>query len=333
MELIRTLARSTGGIGLRSAIRVIQDLLVNASRSLPPGREPLADRTVGTLAGADDFFDILRADIGKVHPHVIDGIEKVERIFAGDEPTLRVAKAIAALQPLQEHFPRTEENLAALLYPRSGAQSQLPAVRDSLAKLMAERECSLVNDPQTGGYGFLSEGVKVYRDKRNDYVPASGEVNRLRSQLLARSSEQPPLAKLENVKNVKAGIRYQKVPVAGEENEIQIRIEPSAPQDFAARREQLLVDTNSNREYQNTIALLVSFPDELEDLLIDARRSDFIVSTIPEHEADKDVAQFLRSERADESQSGRCAEVDGTCTASGGSLCFSGGSPAGQGSG
>lgn len=297
MELIRTLARSTGGIGLRSAIRVIQDLLVDASRSLPPGQKPLADRSIGTLAGADDFFDILRADIGKVLPHVLNGIEKVERIFAGDLPTLRVAKAIAGLQPLQEHFPRTEENLAALLYPSLGSQSQLSPVREALAKLMAERECGLVNDPQTGHYGFLSEGVKVYRDKRNDYTPTSGELNRLRSQLLAKVFEQLPSAMLENVKKVEAGIRYQKTPVAGEETEIQIRIEPAAPQDFAARREQLLIDTNNNRDYDNTIALVVSFPSELEDLLIEARRSDFIVSTIPERDADKDVAQFLRSER------------------------------------
>ena len=31
MELLRSLARSTGGIGLRSAIKVIQDVLVDGS--------------------------------------------------------------------------------------------------------------------------------------------------------------------------------------------------------------------------------------------------------------------------------------------------------------
>jgi hypothetical protein len=73
MELIRKLSQSTGGIGLRSAIRVIQDLLVDASRSLPPGQKALADQPVDTLACADNFFDTLRADIGKVLPHVVIG--------------------------------------------------------------------------------------------------------------------------------------------------------------------------------------------------------------------------------------------------------------------
>ena len=298
MELIRTLARSTGGIGLRSAIRVIQDLLVDASHSLAPDQAALADRPVGTLACADDFFDILRADIGKVLPHVLTGIEKVERIFASDPQTIRVAKAIAGLQPLQEHFPRTEDNIAALLYPQLGAPRQDKVVRASLDKLLAEKECGLVNDPQTGGFGFLSEGIKVYRDKRNEHRPTGGEINQLRSQLLSRIFEQLPATMLENVKKVEAGLRYQKVPIAGEGNEVQIRIEPAPPQSFESRRDELLIDTNAKHEYENTIALLVTFPDELEDLLNEARRSDYIIGTIPERDADKDVAQFLRSERA-----------------------------------
>src|SRR5207244_1480908 len=53
LELIRTLARSTGGVGLRSAIRVIQDLLVDASRALPVDALVLANAAVGCLATVD----------------------------------------------------------------------------------------------------------------------------------------------------------------------------------------------------------------------------------------------------------------------------------------
>lgn len=297
LDLIGTLARSTGGVGLRSAIRVIQDLLVDVSHSLR-GKDPLADRPVGTLACADDFFDTLRQDIGKEYPYVLTGIERTERIFADDPFTIRVAKAVAALQPLKERFPRTEENLAALLYPKLGAPRQDQAVKDSLTKLINEKDCGLVNDPQTGGYGFLSEGIKVYRDKRNEYKPGTGEINQLRSKLLKSIFDPLPSTRLEDIKKVEAGIRYQKVPIDGEGNDVQIRIEPTPATNFDNRRDELLVETNSKREYENTVALLVHFPEELEDKLIDARRSDFIIGTIPERDADKDVAQFLRSERA-----------------------------------
>jgi hypothetical protein len=296
MELIRTLARSTGGIGLRSAIRVIQDLLVDASHSLPPGKKPIADRPTGTLACVDDFYDTLRADIGRVLPHVVSGVEKVEKIFASDLQTIRVAKAIAALQPI-ESFPRNSDNIAALLYSALDSPGQLDSVKASLQKLLTEKECSVVEDPQTGGFLFLSEGIKQYRDKRNGYVPSTSEVNQLRSRLLAKVFDPLPTTMLENVKKVQAGVRYSKVPVVGEGEDIQFRIDPVAPSSFDARRDELQVDTKSKREYENTIALLVSFPDELDEQLVEARRSDFIVSTIPEREADKDVAQFLRSEK------------------------------------
>ncbi|WP_373509048.1 BREX system P-loop protein BrxC, partial [Thiocapsa sp.] len=137
MALIRRLARRTGGTGLRSAIRVVQDLLVDASRALPPGVTPIADRPVKRLACADDIFDTLRADISKELPHVVEGVARVEghAIFGKDPVAVRVAKAIAALQPLDD-FPRTAENLAALLYPMVGEAPLAEPVREALARLV-----------------------------------------------------------------------------------------------------------------------------------------------------------------------------------------------------
>ena len=68
LELIRVLARSTGGVGLRSAIRVIQDVLVDKSRVLSGGTAKLADRAVSVLASVDDFYNTLRADIAQCYP-------------------------------------------------------------------------------------------------------------------------------------------------------------------------------------------------------------------------------------------------------------------------
>jgi len=155
-----------------------------------------------------------------------------------------------------------------------------------------------VEDPKAGGYVFLSEGIKVYRDSRNKYIPTTGEINQLRSDLLSKIFDPLPSAMLQNTKKVTAGVRFGKTPVAGEGEDIQIRIERASPAAFEARRQELLLDTNSKREFEKTIALLVSLPEEIDDLLVDAKRSDFILGSIPERDADKDVAQFLRSERA-----------------------------------
>jgi hypothetical protein len=296
LELIRTLARSTGGIGLRSAIRVIQDLLVDATKVLPPGVVKIADRPIRDLACADDFYDSLRADIAKVLPHVPRAVDRVGIAFPGDSLAVRVAKTIGVLQAI-EGFPKTAENIAALLYPRLGAQGLLTEVKEILRRLVSRQECGVIEDPQAGGYLFLSEGVKPLRDRRNAHVPTAAEVNILRSKLLQAIFDPPPSVKVENVKEVKAGVRYGKVPILGEDADIQFRIEAVDPAAFNERRTALLTETNTLPELKNTIVWLTSFSDELDNLLADACRSDWVLATTPEREADRDVAQFLRAER------------------------------------
>lgn len=294
LELIRTLARSTGGIGLRSAIRVIQDLLVDVSKVLPASTIKIADRQMGHLTCIDDCFDTLRADIAKVLPHVATGVDRVAKVFSSNTLAIRAAKAIAAVQAV-DGFPKTAENIAALLYPRLGSPSLLNDVHEVLQKLADDKECSITKDP-AGGYLFLSEGVKPLRDKRNAYVPTSTEINQERSKLLQGIIEPPPSAKIENVKEVKAGVRFGKAAIIDPDAEIQFNIIPVDGDLFGERRTELLSQTNSLPEYKKAIAWLVTLPAEIDDQLAEACRSQQILKT-PERDADRDVAQFLRAER------------------------------------
>ncbi|CAG0947530.1 hypothetical protein ANRL1_04233 [Anaerolineae bacterium] len=129
IELIRQLAR--GSLGLRSAIKVIQDVLVDVNRLLPAGATKLADREVGTLACADDFYNTLRADILKVLLHVVAAVDRTEKIFGAQSPEVRIAKTVAALQNV-ENLPCSAENIAALLYPRLDSPGLLGDVQDAI---------------------------------------------------------------------------------------------------------------------------------------------------------------------------------------------------------
>jgi hypothetical protein len=206
-----------------------------------------------------------------------------------------VAKTIAVLQAI-EGFPKTAENIAALLYPRLGAQGFVSDVKDILQRLVAKQECGVIEDPKARGYVYLSEAVKPLREKRNAYIPATADVNVLRSKLLRTVFDPPPSARIENTKEVRAGVRYGKTQVLGEDADIQFRIEPVDPASFAERRTALLTETNTLPELKDTVVWLASFPDELDNLLVEACRSNWIGST-PEQDADRDVAQFLRAER------------------------------------
>ena len=302
LELIRTLARSTGGIGLRSAIRVIQDVLVDKSRVLGAEAVKLADREIGSLACVDDFYDTLRADIAKVLPHVIGGVDKTVKIFGGDSMEVRVAKAVAALQPV-ETFPRTAENIAALLYRKVGLSALLDQVRETLRRLTSEKECGLIEDPQAGGYVFLSDAVKPYRDKRNSYAPTSGECARARIDVLKQGTADhcmfrvQPSARLENIKEVRSSVKLGRTPVVGGSEDVELRLEFVAPALWDDKRNEFLVSTNAQVELKNTVLLLVRNDDTVEDLLPEIVRSEKVFGDVDERCADHVVAQYLRAER------------------------------------
>jgi len=302
LELIKTLARSTGGIGLRSAIRVIQDVLVDKSRILDPGSIKLADREVSTLASIDDFYDTLRVDIGKVLPHVVTSVDRTSQIFSDRPLVIRVAKAVAALQPV-ETFPRTAENIAALLYRDIISPSLLDDVKLALRDLVNEKECGLIEDPQSGGFIFLSDAVKPLRDKRSQYIPSSGDLARIKTQILKQGATNIPLftnqpsARLEEVKEIKAAVKLNRNPVVGEKEDIEIKLEFVEPSQFDTKREEFLLSTNSLIELQNSIILLAKNEDIIDELISEIVKSEEVTKKIDERGADKDVAQFLRAER------------------------------------
>ena len=303
LELIKTLASTTGGIGLRSAIRVIQDVLVDKSRVLGPEAVTLANRALGELACVDDFYDTLRADIAKALPHVVAGVEKTIKIFAKSDPlAVRVAKAVAALQPV-ETFPRTAENIAALLYREVGSPSLVDDVRETLRKLTAEKECGLIEDPQAGGFVFLSDAVKPLRDKRNTYVPTGGETARARIEILKEGTPDHPLfhaqpsTRLENIKEVRAAVKLERASVTGGAEDVDLRLEFVDPVAWGQKRDELLINTNTQVEFKNTVVLLVKNDDTVEELLPEIVKSERVAGDVDERTADRDVAQFLRAER------------------------------------
>lgn len=297
MELIRVLARRTGGVGLRSAIRVIQDVLVDTSHILSPIDAKLADRPVGTLAIVSDFYKTLRTDINRTLPHVVAGVDKVEEVFKGKSVHIQVAQAVAALQ-LLENFPRTAENISALLYSQVGKPPLLDEVRQALLDIVSTKDTGLIEDPQTGGYQFLSEGVSVLSRKRNDYVPSGGEITRVRNEVLKKNViSSQPTTRLDNVKDVRSVVRAGRHLLLGDQEEITFQIESISANAFEQQKNHWLTETAQGREYSNTIVWLITQNTSVEDILPEVVQSEYIASTIDELTAERDVAQYARSER------------------------------------
>lgn len=294
IELIRALAR--GSLGLRSAIKVIQDVLVDVNRLLPAGVTKLADREVGTLACVDDFYNTLRADIMKVLPHVVAAVDRTEKIFGAPSLEVRIAKTVAALQNI-ENLPCSAENIAALLYPRVDSPGLLGDVQDALKRLLAQKEIGLIEDPKAGGYVFLSDKVRPLQQKRGELVVTSGDLQRLRKDILAkRVFDPPPSARLENTKEVKAGVRMGNSLIVGDGEDIVFWLEPVVDSRWDSRRTELLTETVNKPEWRNGIVWLYRANPMVDDLLEQIYRSEQIANQVNDRTADRDEAQFQRAE-------------------------------------
>src|SRR5439155_23235427 len=129
------------------------------------------------------------------------------------------------------------------LYRRVADPAHLEEVQAALRRLLDLPEIGLVEDPQTGGFTFLSESVKPLREKRDRYMPTTAEVNQLRSNVLKGLFDPAPAASLQGAKTVRAGVRLGRTPIVAEDEEVQFRIEVSDGGAWEARRTALLTET------------------------------------------------------------------------------------------
>jgi hypothetical protein len=309
LALIRALARRTGGTGLRSAIRVVQDLLVDASHALPPGTVPVADRPLGRLVAIDDLYDTLRQDIRKDHPQAVEGVERVTRdvAFKDDPLALRAAKAVAALQPL-ENRPRTVENIAALLHADVGAPGSVEAVRDALQRLVDARRFGLVelraDSGSTDGAGFLflSDEVQPIQRKRDEHTPTQSELDAARWRALGALFDPVPKAQLEGVKTVQAKVMQGRHTVAGETGEVTFLLhEETDAGSMEQRLATLVTESQARDEHRDRVLWLFARPPETDEHLLNVCRSEFInTPTTRAQDKDRgvsaDVSRYLRSE-------------------------------------
>ncbi len=306
LDLIRSLARRTGGTGLRSAIRLVQDILVDASRVLPAGIVPFAERPIGRIVDATDLFDTLRGDLAKEHPQAVQGVDRVSTHpkFSKDALAIRVAKAVAVLQSL-ENRPRTAANIAALLCNDLDGTDDARAVEVTLQSLVESGEFGLVelraDAGATGGTGFvfLSDEVQPLQKKRDGYQPTKSEIDSELRKIMARVFDPLPATRLEGNRPVEASIYFGKARVAGEDGEIDVLIEACAPAAIDERLAAIERDSQRADAPANVIHWLFMRSEDADDRVGDALRSAYIQTAVPASRDGVlagDVARYLRAE-------------------------------------
>lgn len=294
MELLRSLARSTGGIGLRSAIKVIQDVLVDVS-GYRTGQPLLADQTEGALATGDLFFDTLRRDIERMDRQLVETVDKVCEIWP-DKLHCRIAKTVAILQ-LIEGFPVSRHNVAALLYPMVGATPLRGDVNHALEEILSERTVPLTEIDDS--LRFLSADVSKILTEKASLVPSASDTYKIIGDRLKEMLSPEPSALVENTLKVKTQLKLVQgsMPIAlthGKE-EIETHIELAPASELGTVTIPARIADSRHTGNLNIIYLIGEDSTQIRDVV----REIYQCEEIQFRHAgatDKEVAEFVRGQ-------------------------------------
>ena len=303
IQLLTRLARKTGGLGLRSAIKVLQDVLLEHGGRA--ASEPsLADAPFGTLANTVTFYDSLKRDIQSSFGYIVEGVKRVEDRFA-TKPNrvlaVNVAKSIAILQIL-ENLPVTAGNLAALLQPRVDA----PSIQEDVVQVIDEllKDSFIPLGEKNGSLRFLTQAAVTLQKEFDQLEYRNADVRAEVNNALRALFKPLPSARLNNVRPVSAGVRVvfgggQSAALEGEREPIQFLVEFVPGSNYDATRTQRENDSRAQSE-RKTIFLLGRTEPTAEPLAITLLRCRKFVDA-HRNASDSETQEFVRivSERAD----------------------------------
>ncbi|MBJ6127399.1 BREX system P-loop protein BrxC [Microvirga splendida] len=291
LHLLGALAKSTGGIGLRSAIKVIQDILVEGAGSL----KPVADREVGWLATTVTLYDALDKDIRRAFPSVHQAVEKVLIRFPDDELCQGIGKTVAVLQVLG-NLPISIENVAALMHPAIEAGSMADNVKEAVERLIKDPIVPL--GEKDSFLRFFSERLNDVELERSQLVPRTPDVRRVFNEALKDVFDPLPSVRLHGTLSVTTGLRHlvsgQQVSLAGERETVQTVVAFADPTDYEAEKGRL-TDESRHKSSENSIFLLARRSPEADDLVAEICRCQRIVE-LHRHDPDQEVKEYCQSQ-------------------------------------
>lgn len=295
LNVIGLLARTTGGTGLRSAIKVVQETLVGAEHN----RKPFAEVKIGRLVTIADFFDVLRADIERSTAvrFVVPAVDTVIQRYGGDSVEAASAKGVAVMQILDD-FPLTRKNLASLLIPSMQAQDNTDSVSKSVQNMIDDRAVPL--EEVDGRLRFLSDRVAELQREWESLIPTSADKRaELQKVLQDQVFAGAPKAMLFGSKRISAHMQLfygnSQITISGsQKEEISLQLRLEASQQYQDTREQLLQDS-VNPGARNLLVLLGQESEEITRTLEDLYRSNKMIMKLRGNFSDAEVSEFYKS--------------------------------------
>ena len=292
LTLLGQLAKSTGGIGLRSAIKVIQDVLIEGVNG-----QPIANENVGMLANTVTLYDALETDIKRAFPTKHQAVGKVQSSnFYDSEIHINIAKTVAVLEILT-NLPITRQNTMALMQASITQTQDEAAFNAAVDQLINEANIPFCE--QDGYLGFISEKLTEIQRARNEIGLKTIELRKILSETLRGCLSPPPKVEVEGSLSVETGLKLQNpngLPsgLAGERNPVQTLIDFVDPSEYDNSMAALVTDSREKAN-QNKIYLLGRKSPEVDELLANIYRCEEIARR-HRNDADKEVKEYCNAE-------------------------------------
>ncbi len=289
LSLLGRLAKKTGGIGLRSAIRVIQDVLTDQTG------DQLAEINIGTLATTVHIFNVLKADIKKSYPYIVAAVDKVNSIYGELSMESHISKSIATLQILDD-FHLSVENLAVMMHPSVDSPSKLEEIKTKIEGLKATPGLTLKEID--GQLKFMTDAIiRIEREKEK--ISVSGQETRRILETQVEDLFTPvPTARVLNTKTVKTGItlvvedRPYKLLEQNEEIQTELHFILRDKYEKALER---LKHASTEKINENRIYFLGIIDEPIDKTLDEIVRCEGIYGTRSRYD-DKEINDYLRSQ-------------------------------------
>lgn len=268
LHLLGALAKSTGGLGLRSAIKIVQDVLRGEG-----GRAGLAGQPVGTLVTTATLYDELEKEIRRSFDTIHQAVGKVRERHVGQPLHLAVAKTVAVLQILS-NLPVTVQNIAALLHPDVTAAPLHDSVRAAVDDMLKDPFVPL--GEREGQIVFLSDRLLTIEQERGQLPLRRLDVARHFNEALREVFDPLPRVQHESSLTVTSGLKVRSAgsvaSQAGEKNTVQTVVEFVELAEYDKSRN-VLVEESRDRANQHTIALIARSDAGLDELANEIYRS------------------------------------------------------------
>jgi hypothetical protein len=249
--------RTFGGSN-RTIIKQAYEMLVS-------DRTALADAPVGTLVSLDRIFDLIE---GNLSSEKRTDITNILQRWPDDPWPARTAKAIALLEYVRD-LPRTEANLAALLYRQLGGDSPLPEVQRAVELL---RNAQFIRQTENG-WKLQTAQEKSWIAERNAHSPNPRERNDIVEDQMRRVFSEPALTRYryKNLRNFRVGVAWDGRSITTGDAQIPLVLRVADGPD--AHQEACEAAREESRKVKTEIFWVMSLTDEIDDLVAELYRS------------------------------------------------------------